>query len=174
LIFECHTIPINEVHYKTNNRSIVNLQFNRMGVTNGMSGILSFEPKRRYHERDKHKGKFVVIDARNILCKFGIGFLNTGTYIVNEENQNVIEIYICLIVARKYLAEGIIPIFVFDGASTSEDAETLAKRHNKKLKALDHIEQIEIECQSHPGNDENENESESESESKSESESNRE
>ena len=114
-----------------------------MGVPGGMSGILSFEPRRRYHEKDKHKGKFVVIDARNILCKFGIGSLNTGTYIVNEKNQNVIEIYICLIVAYKFLAEGIIPIFVFDGASSADDTDTLVKRQNRKQKAQDHLKQIE-------------------------------
>lgn len=113
-----------------------------MGVSGGMSSILSFEPKRRYLEKYKHKGMFVVIDARNILCKLGIGWLNTETYIVNKKKQNVIEIYICMIVAYKYLAEGIIPIFVFDGASSADDPDTRTKRQNRKQKARDHIEEI--------------------------------
>lgn len=113
-----------------------------MGVPGGMSSILSFSPKRRYYDKYKNKRKYIVIDARNILCRLGIGILNRGEYIVNDKHQNVIEIYICLIVAYKFLAEGITPIFVFDGAASADDTDTLVKRQNRKHKAENNIEKI--------------------------------
>jgi flap endonuclease-1 len=104
-----------------------------MGVEGGSINIISYKPEKVFYK--KNKLMFAVIDASSIICRFAIGSLNSKTYIVDKDGQKVIELYFFFIIALRFLNDGIIPIFVFDGPNPKLKEETVDKRRHAKEKA---------------------------------------
>jgi flap endonuclease-1 len=74
--------------------------------------------------------KYVVVDAMSLICRFCIGYRNTGNDVLNIEGKPVSEIYACLKYSIKFLSNGIIPIFVFDGSYP--DVKNITVKNRKK------------------------------------------
>lgn len=108
-----------------------------MGVTGATSAFLSYEPK--YVSLKDNEKKYIVVDAYSFLCRYVIGDLKTKTYITNKYGNKITEIYYLYILALRFLTNGIIPIFVFDGASPAVKSDTLDRRSVAKDKAIDNI-----------------------------------
>ena len=104
-----------------------------MGVDGGSTHFISFAPKELQLRQNKFK--YIVIDTYSLICRYVIGSFNSKTYICNKANKPIAEIYFLFIIALRFLENGLVPIFVFDGASPEIKADTLQKRRDAKIKA---------------------------------------
>lgn len=110
-----------------------------MGVDGGSSCFISFEPKHIVLKNNTYK--YVVIDAYSLICRYVIGALNSKTFIVDKFGKKIAEIYFLFIIALRFLDNGIVPIFVFDGCAPHIKAETVEKRRAAKEKASDMLKE---------------------------------
>jgi 5'-3' exonuclease len=115
-----------------------------MGVSGGNNNLLDYTPKKI--GKNGNYDKYIVIDARFILYKFCIGYLNSGTYVADKKGKNILEIYYLFKIALTFLSDGIIPIFVFDGDSPECKNDTLDKRKISKDKANEMCNNIIIDA----------------------------
>lgn len=104
-----------------------------MGVEGGSSCFISYEPKHVVLKNNTFK--YVVIDAYSLICRYVIGAFNSKTYIVDKTGKKIAEIYFLFIIALRFLDNGIVPIFVFDGSAPHIKSETVEKRRAAKEKA---------------------------------------
>ena len=104
-----------------------------MGVTSGFSCFISYKPENVVLKHDTFK--YVVIDAYSLICRYVIGSLNSKTFIVDKFGKKTAEIYFVFIIALRFLDNGIVPIFVFDGSPPHIKVDTIKKRRVVKEKA---------------------------------------
>jgi 5'-3' exonuclease len=104
-----------------------------MGVDGGSTHFISFAPKELQLRQNKFK--YIVIDTYSLICRYVIGSFKSKTYICNKSNKPIAEIYFLFVVALRFLENGLVPIFVFDGASPEIKYDTLQKRRDAKIKA---------------------------------------
>ncbi len=89
--------------------------------------------------------KYVVLDASSLICRCCFGELTAGNEIVDTNGNSVVEIFACIRIATYYLNNGIVPIFVFDGASPEAKQNTVQKRRNQRQKARQELDKIHNE-----------------------------
>ncbi len=112
-----------------------------MGILGGSRNILPENGKQLILKNQKNS--IIPIDAFSILYNQGIGSLSSGEHIVDENCNNIIEIYICFITALKFRSDSIIPVFVFDGKMTPDNkSEVKNKRNTNKEKSISAIKEI--------------------------------
>jgi 5'-3' exonuclease len=122
-----------------------------MGIDGCSTNILSFPPKKLY--LNNKKNKYVVIDASSVGYRYGIGSLNSLSYIVDDKGEKVSEQYFFFVIALRFLSAGIIPIFVFDGKNPKSKSDTIDKRRASKNKASDMIIKYSISTRETEGCD---------------------
>lgn len=101
----------------------------------GVKGSSNILPKPIKLKISTCEYRMVVIDAFPIIYRWVIGSLNSGKYIANDKNEHVPEIFYLFKIAIRFLADNIVPIFVFDGTSPDIKSSTDDRRRINKKKA---------------------------------------
>lgn len=115
-----------------------------MGVKNLYKLITEYAPNSITKKGIKdYSGKYVVLDASMIIYQYVIAIRSTGSDLQNTEGKMTSHILGVLSKSFLLLNNGIIPIFVFDGAPPELKMDTLKSRKEIKKKNLEKLENTE-------------------------------